>query len=63
MIVYYSAGITVGLEKVHYEYRENVGSVKVCAAIITPGDCTVAFPFMLVFNTSDDSAGKSVDVT
>ena len=52
-----SIGVEVGIEEVYFGVREGVGSIEICAAIITPGDCTVAFPFSLIFNTSDESAG------
>ena len=52
-----SIGVEVGIEEVNFGVRESFGSIEICAAIMTPGDCTVAFPFSLIFNTSDESAG------
>ena len=47
----------VGLEEVRYAALENVGTIEVCAAIISPsGNCNVSFTFILYFNTIDDSA-------
>ena len=53
----YLAAVVVGLEEVRYGDLENVGTIKVCAAIISPsGNCSVSFTFILYFNTTDDSA-------
>ena len=53
----YLAAVVVGLEEVRYGDLENVGTIEVCAAIISPsGNCSVSFTFFLYFDTIDNSA-------
>ena len=53
----------VGLEETHYVDTESIGSILVCAAILAPRNCSIAFPFTLIFSTSDDSAGTDLNTT
>ena len=54
-----SVGIVVGLLKEQSSGRESIGTIEVCAAIISPGgDCSVDLDFELHLRTVNDSAGN-----
>ena len=53
----FSTGVAVGFEQQFYGNVESSGSVRVCAAILNPGGCTVAFPFTVILNTFENTAG------
>ena len=53
----FSTAIAVGFEQQFYGNVESAGSVRVCAAILTPRGCTVAFPFAVILNTFENTAG------
>ena len=53
----FSTAIAVGFEEQFYGNVESGGSVRVCAAILNPGGCAVAFPFTVILNTFENTAG------
>ena len=53
----FSTAIAVGFEEQFYGNVESGGSVRVCAAILNPGGCTVVFPFTVILNTFENTAG------
>ena len=49
----------MGLKEVSDGGLENIGSIEVCAVILSPGgDCTVDFTFTVYIRTHNNSAGK-----
>ena len=52
-------GAVVGLKETSGGGLENIGSIEVCAVILSPGgDCTVDFTFTVHLRTHNNSAGK-----
>ena len=50
----------MGLKGISTDILESVGSVEVCAAVLSPGgDCTIDLSFNIHFSTVNDSAGKA----
>ena len=53
----FSTGVAVGFEQQFHGNMESSGSVRVCAAILTPRGCRVAFPFTVILSTIEITAG------
>ena len=54
----FSTDAVVGLKAISADILESVGSVEVCAAVLSPGsDCTIDLAFNIHFRTVNDSAG------
>ena len=54
-----SAGVVVGLKETFGSGLENVGTIEVCVAVISPGgDCTIESAFDIPIRTIDDDAGR-----
>ena len=57
----YSAAAIVSLERTFYQASEDVGTVEVCASVLSPViDCPIEFPFDVRLTITNDSAGKKV---
>ena len=53
----------VGLERTFYNVSESVGTVEVCAVVLSPDEsieCPVDFPFNVSLSTNRDTAGSTV---
>ena len=54
----FTSEAVVGLERMFYQVREDVGVVEVCAIVYSPTIvCPINFPFNVSLSTSDNTAG------
>ena len=54
-----STGVVVSLKETFGYGLENVGTIEVCVAVISPGgDCTIDLAFDIPIRTVDDDAGR-----